>query len=207
MITSPQGGQVTGGAGGPRQMVNLCANNYLGLADHPEIARRSAAKPLEQYGFGMASVRFICGTLDLHRELETSRRRAISARTTRSCSPPASTPMAALFETAARPEDADHLRQPQPRLDHRRRAAEQGQALPLARPRDMDDLETQLKQAGRRRRPLPADRHRRRVLDGRLYRQAPRNPARWPTNTTPSSPSTIATPPAISAPRAAAPAR
>lgn len=72
LITSPQGGQVTvAGASGPRQMVNLCANNYLGLADHPDIADAAAAA-LEQYGFGMASVRFICGTLDLHRELETA---------------------------------------------------------------------------------------------------------------------------------------
>ena len=71
-ITSPQGGQVTvAGAGGPRQMVNLCANNYLGLADHPAIADAATAA-LEQYGFGMASVRFICGTLDLHRELEAA---------------------------------------------------------------------------------------------------------------------------------------
>ncbi len=67
-ITSPQGGQVTVAG---RQMVNLCANNYLGLADHPAIADAAAAA-LEQYGFGMASVRFICGTLDLHRELETA---------------------------------------------------------------------------------------------------------------------------------------
>jgi glycine C-acetyltransferase len=72
LITSPQGSQVTvAGASGPRQMVNLCANNYLGLADHPAISD-AAAEALEQYGFGMASVRFICGTLDLHRELETA---------------------------------------------------------------------------------------------------------------------------------------
>ena len=50
-------------------MVNLCANNYLGLADHPEIIA-AARDGLDRYGFGMASVRFICGTLDLHRELE-----------------------------------------------------------------------------------------------------------------------------------------
>ena len=98
----------------------------------------------------MASVRFICGTHDLHRELEQRDRATISARTTRSCSPPASTPMAALFETAARRGRRDHLRRAQPRLDHRRRAAVQGQALPLrhhrhGRPRDAAE-------AGRRRR-------------------------------------------------------
>ncbi|KFC72502.1 2-amino-3-ketobutyrate coenzyme A ligase [Devosia sp. LC5] len=65
-ITGPQGGRI---AVGDRIMVNLCANNYLGLADHPEIAA-AAIDAIQHYGFGMASVRFICGTLDLHRELE-----------------------------------------------------------------------------------------------------------------------------------------
>ena len=50
-------------------IINLCANNYLGLADHPEIIAAAKAT-LDKYGYGMASVRFICGTLDLHRELE-----------------------------------------------------------------------------------------------------------------------------------------
>lgn len=67
-ITSPQSGTV---ALGNRQVVNLCANNYLGLADHPEIIAASHAA-LDEYGFGMASVRFICGTQDQHKELEAS---------------------------------------------------------------------------------------------------------------------------------------
>ncbi len=50
-------------------MVNLCANNYLGLADHPEVVA-AAREALETYGFGMASVRFICGAQDQHRALE-----------------------------------------------------------------------------------------------------------------------------------------
>lgn len=65
-ISGPQGGRI---AVGGREMLNLCANNYLGLANHPEI-RRAAAEALDSHGFGMASVRFICGTQDLHRELE-----------------------------------------------------------------------------------------------------------------------------------------
>ncbi len=66
-ITSPQAGQISVG---PRTVINLCANNYLGLADHPELI--SAAKgAMEPRGFGMASVRFICGTQDLHRKLES----------------------------------------------------------------------------------------------------------------------------------------
>ncbi|NOE35612.1 MULTISPECIES: glycine C-acetyltransferase [unclassified Ruegeria] len=66
MITSPQGGEITVGG---KQVINLCANNYLGLADHPALI--DAAKGvMEPKGFGMASVRFICGTQDIHRELE-----------------------------------------------------------------------------------------------------------------------------------------
>ena len=66
LILGPQGGRI---AVGDRTMVNLCANNYLGLADHPQIVQ-AALTAIHQYGFGMASVRFICGTLDLHRDLE-----------------------------------------------------------------------------------------------------------------------------------------
>ncbi|MBU1559196.1 MAG: glycine C-acetyltransferase [Gammaproteobacteria bacterium] len=50
-------------------VLNFCANNYLGLANHPELIE-AAKKAVEKYGYGMASVRFICGTLDLHKELE-----------------------------------------------------------------------------------------------------------------------------------------
>lgn len=66
LITSPQGGEITVGG---QQVINLCANNYLGLANHPDLI--AAAKgAMEPKGFGMASVRFICGTQDIHRELE-----------------------------------------------------------------------------------------------------------------------------------------
>ncbi|UWQ45771.1 glycine C-acetyltransferase [Leisingera aquaemixtae] len=66
MITSPQGGEITVGG---CQVINLCANNYLGLADHPALIK-AAKDAMEPKGFGMASVRFICGTQDIHRELE-----------------------------------------------------------------------------------------------------------------------------------------
>jgi len=71
LITSPQSGsiRIAGAEGQERQVVNLCANNYLGLADHPEIIA-AAKRGLDEFGFGMASVRFICGTQTLHRELE-----------------------------------------------------------------------------------------------------------------------------------------
>ncbi len=66
MITSPQGGEITVAG---REVINLCANNYLGLADHPALID-AATGAMGPKGFGMASVRFICGTQDIHRELE-----------------------------------------------------------------------------------------------------------------------------------------
>lgn len=66
-IASPQNAVITLANG--KQVVNLCANNYLGLADHPSLIS-SAGQSLNKYGFGMASVRFICGTQTLHKELE-----------------------------------------------------------------------------------------------------------------------------------------
>ncbi|MFV1462379.1 MULTISPECIES: glycine C-acetyltransferase [unclassified Phaeobacter] len=66
MITSPQGGEIRVG---DAAVINLCANNYLGLADHPDLIA-AARGVMDDKGFGMASVRFICGTQDIHRELE-----------------------------------------------------------------------------------------------------------------------------------------
>lgn len=66
LITSPQGGRISVG---DREVLNLCANNYLGLADHPDLIA-AAKSAMESHGFGMASVRFICGTQDLHKQLE-----------------------------------------------------------------------------------------------------------------------------------------
>ena len=67
IITSPQSAQIELADG--RTVLNFCANNYLGLADHPDIIA-AAKEALETHGFGMASVRFICGTQDLHKQLE-----------------------------------------------------------------------------------------------------------------------------------------
>jgi glycine C-acetyltransferase len=70
LIDGPQGARIAVRAGDEvRQYVNLCANNYLGLANHPDVVA-AARDALETFGFGMASVRFICGTQTLHRELE-----------------------------------------------------------------------------------------------------------------------------------------
>ena len=67
IIGSPQGAVVRLADG--REMINLCANNYLGLANHPAVIQ-GAHEALDRYGYGVASVRFICGTQSVHRELE-----------------------------------------------------------------------------------------------------------------------------------------
>ncbi|MGV6800401.1 MAG: glycine C-acetyltransferase [bacterium] len=69
-ISGPQSAQINVHSGDrTQQVLNFCANNYLGLADHPELVR-AAHETAQTYGFGMASVRFICGTQDIHRKLE-----------------------------------------------------------------------------------------------------------------------------------------
>ena len=67
-ITTPQGVGIATEQGG--EVLNFCANNYLGLANHPDIIE-AAKSAMDNHGFGMASVRFICGTQDLHKELES----------------------------------------------------------------------------------------------------------------------------------------
>ena len=68
-LTTPQGAVVATNGGQP--VLNMCANNYLGLAQHPSI-RKSAHDALDRWGYGLASVRFICGTQGVHKELEAS---------------------------------------------------------------------------------------------------------------------------------------
>jgi glycine C-acetyltransferase len=67
VLATAQSAHVATEAG--REVINLCANNYLGLADHPEVVA-AAREALERWGYGLASVRFICGTQSIHRELE-----------------------------------------------------------------------------------------------------------------------------------------
>jgi glycine C-acetyltransferase len=70
LLTGPQRGRIRVATNGSqREMLNLCANNYLGLADHPEVIA-AAKRGMDEFGFGMASVRFICGAQTLHRQLE-----------------------------------------------------------------------------------------------------------------------------------------
>lgn len=67
IITSPQGAVITLDSG--QEVINFCSNNYLGLSAHPEVIQ-AAKDTLESHGFGMSSVRFICGTQDIHKKLE-----------------------------------------------------------------------------------------------------------------------------------------
>jgi glycine C-acetyltransferase len=69
IITSPQAAKIE--IAGGKRVLNMCANNYLGLADHPALIA-AAKEALDTHGFGMASVRFICGTQDIHKELEAA---------------------------------------------------------------------------------------------------------------------------------------
>ena len=66
IITSPQGAEITVNG---ETVLNFCANNYLGLSSHPEVVQ-AAKDALDSHGFGMSSVRFICGTQDIHKQLE-----------------------------------------------------------------------------------------------------------------------------------------
>ena len=102
VITSKQAGTVA--LAGGREVINLCANNYLGLSDNPELIA-SGQDALERYGYGMSSVRFICGTQEEHKELEGRLSRFLGFEDTilySSCFD-ANT---GLFETILGPEDA-----------------------------------------------------------------------------------------------------
>src|SRR5207248_9964192 len=67
IIAGPQGAEITLSNG--KKVLNFCANNYLGLSSHPKVIK-AAEQALKTHGYGMSSVRFICGTQDIHKELE-----------------------------------------------------------------------------------------------------------------------------------------
>lgn len=67
IITSPQGAEIA--VSGGKQVINFCANNYLGLSSHPKVVQ-AAKDAIDSHGYGLSSVRFICGTQDIHRQLE-----------------------------------------------------------------------------------------------------------------------------------------
>ena len=159
VLASPQSAHI--GLTDGRTVLNLCANNYLGLADHPAIVE-AAQRALDTYGYGMASVRFICGTQTVHKELEAELSQFLGTDDTilySSCFDA----NGGLFETLLDEQDcviSDALNHASiidgVRLCKARR-------LRYAN-NDMAELERRLQEASD---AAPVDRHRRRLLDGR----------------------------------------
>ncbi|MGA5318583.1 glycine C-acetyltransferase [Streptomyces pseudogriseolus] len=158
VIGTPQSATVNVTAGGrPGEVLNFCANNYLGLADHPEVIAASH-EALDRWGYGMASVRFICGTQEVHKELEARLSAFLGQEDTilySSCFDA----NGGVFETLLGPEDAVIS----DALNHA--SIIDGIRLSKARRfryanRDMADLERQLKEAaegGARRKLIVTD--------------------------------------------------
>jgi len=166
VITSPQSAHIA--TSEQPEVLNFCANNYLGLANHPELLQ-AAHTPLDRWGYGMASVRFICGTQAPHRQLEQALSDFLGTEDTilySSCFDA----NGGLFETLLGPRGRRHLRRAQSRLDYRRDPSLQGAALPVPEQRH-----GRSRRAARRGRAkgarVPADRHGRCLLHGRRYRQ------------------------------------
>jgi glycine C-acetyltransferase len=165
VLSTPQGTLVR--ANGGAAVLNMCANNYLGLAQHPKI-RQAAHEALEHWGYGLASVRFICGTQGVHKELEASLSDFLGTEDTilyGSCFDA----NGGLFETILGPEDAiisDELNHASI-IDGMRLCKAQRYRYKNC---DMADLEAQLDRRRCQRRAFQADRHRRCVLDGWLHR-------------------------------------
>jgi glycine C-acetyltransferase len=142
-IGTPQGVRIKIQDG--REVLNLCANNYLGLAQHPEV-RAAAHEALDRWGYGLASVRFICGTQSLHKELEGALSRFLGTDDTilySSCFDA----NGGLFETLLGPEDAiisDELNHASI-IDGVRLCKAQRYRY---KNNDMADLEAKLKEAG-----------------------------------------------------------
>lgn len=152
VIDTPQSRAVNVSAGGrPGAVLNFCANNYLGLADHPEVIA-AAHEALDRWGYGMASVRFICGTQEVHKELEARLSAFLGQEDTilySSCFDA----NGGVFETLLGPEDAVIS----DALNHA--SIIDGIRLSKARRfryanRDLADLERQLKEASGARRKL-----------------------------------------------------
>ncbi len=141
-LTTPQGTLVRANGGKP--VINLCANNYLGLAQHSKV-RQAAHEALEHWGYGLASVRFICGTQSVHKELEASLSDFLGTQDTilySSCFDA----NGGLFETLLGPEDAiisDELNHASI-IDGIRLCKAQRYRY---KNNDMADLETQLQEA------------------------------------------------------------
>ena len=147
LITGPQQAEIeVRDNGGTAEVLNLCANNYLGLANHPHIIA-AAHKALDEFGYGMASVRFICGTQAIHKQLEERISQFLGTEDT-ILYPSCYDANGGLFETLLGPDDAvisDALNHASIidgiRLSKAQRFRYQND--------DMDDLETNLKNAAK----------------------------------------------------------
>ena len=197
VITTPQQARI--GIEGGRQVLNLCANNYLGLADHPDIIAAARAS-YQQWGYGLSSVRFICGTQSVHRQLEEALSQFLGTEETilyTSCFDA----NGGLFETLLGEEDAvlsDELNHASI-IDGIRLCKAQRLRFQNG---DMADLEAKLKEAAAARFRL--NRHRRRVFPWMALSPSWARYAIWPNATTPWSWSTIRTRWALSARRGGA---
>ncbi len=146
LIAGPQQAQIDVRENGDTaEVINLCANNYLGLANHPDVIA-AAHRALDDFGFGMASVRFICGTQTIHKELEAKVSRFLGTEDT-ILYPSCFDANGGLFETLLDKDDAVIS----DALNHA--SIIDGVRLSKAqrfryRNNDMDDLEQQLKDAG-----------------------------------------------------------
>ena len=167
IITGPQNAEIPIADG--RRVINLCANNYLGLADHPALIA-AAKEALDSHGFGMASVRFICGTQDIHKELEAALTKFLGTEDT-ILYPSCFDANGGLFETLLGAEDAvisDELNHASI-IDGVRLCKAQRYRYKNC---DMADLEAQLQAA--KGCALPPHRDRWRFLDGRHDREPER---------------------------------
>ena len=143
VITTPQDAHIA--VAGGKRVLNMCANNYLGLADHPALIA-AAKEALDTHGFGMASVRFICGTQDIHKELERALTKFLGAEDT-ILYPSAFDANGGLFETLLADQDAvisDELNHASI-IDGIRLCKAQRYRY---KHNDMADLETKLRDAG-----------------------------------------------------------
>jgi glycine C-acetyltransferase len=163
IITTPQDAHIA--VAGGKRVLNLCANNYLGLADHPALIA-AAKEALDTRGFGMASVRFICGTQDIHKELESALTKFLGTEET-ILYPSAFDANGGLFETILTDKDAvisDELNHASI-IDGIRLCKAQRFRY---KHNDTADLEAKLREASNAK--VKTDRDRRLLLDGRNYR-------------------------------------
>ncbi len=196
VISSPQAGQIRAN---DADVINLCANNYLGLASHPAI-REAAHRAIDRFGYGMASVRFICGTQTVHKQLEAALSKFLGTEDTilySSCWDA----NGGLFETVLGEQDAIISDCAESRQHHRRHPALQGAAPAL---RQSQSRRARAASQGHPGLPHAAHRHGRRVLHGRQHRAAASRSAISRTSTARWSWWTIRTPPASWAPTDAA---